>query len=88
MRFLKPLLAGATLVALAAPALASAEPSFGDRGHQYQRDRGDYGYRDRADREFAFRDGWRRDFHGDYGYRWGHRHNWRMEHRRDYRDGW
>ncbi|MBV9994114.1 MAG: hypothetical protein JO127_02770 [Caulobacteraceae bacterium] len=92
MRFLKPLVAGATLVALATPALALADPAFGDRGHEYHRDRGDagrdgyYGDYGRRDHGFAYRDGWR----GDYGYGYGD-YGWRHHHHRRYwgdRYGW
>jgi hypothetical protein len=85
MRFFKPLLAGATLIALAAPALASAAPYSGDRGHESYRD-GGYGYRDQGGRDFSVRDDWRRDFHDSDGYRWRHHHHWRRDHRWGY--GW
>ena len=75
MQILKPLLAGAALLTLSIPALASAQPYDGYR---------DYGRYDgyHADRGGDFRgDGWRRDaggygYEGDYGrhaFRW-HRH--------------
>jgi hypothetical protein len=79
MRILKPLLAGATLLALGVPALASAEPYFDHGGdYGYSRDggyaRGDYGrgYRDDGRWEQRrFQDGWRyRDYHRH------HRHFW------------
>jgi hypothetical protein len=64
-RFLKPVLAGATLLTLAVPALASAQ-SYAD-GRGYYADRGDYSRSYRHDR-------WGRD----YGYRdFGHRDSWR-----------
>ena len=72
MQILKPLLAGAALLTLSVPALASAQPYDGYR---------DYGRYDgyHADRSGGFRDGWRRDegYRGDYGrhaFRW-HRHD-------------
>ncbi len=97
MRLLKPLLAGATLLTLAVPALAAAEPYFGDRGgdYGYSRDYGygrDYGGRDYGDRD----DGDRSDFGRGYDHRggWRYRHyfrrhhrDWRYEHRWDER-GW
>lgn len=77
MRVLKPLLAGAALLTLAAPALASAEPYYGDHAgydHGYAAyDRGDYGR--------------------DYRYvapRWAHHHAYRFRrdrHDRDWRYG-
>jgi hypothetical protein len=91
MRFLKPLLVGATLVAFAAPALASAEPFYGDGGRDYHRDAGDHGRWDgrrdwrRADRGA---DNYRRhDYWGrrDYGY--GDRSHWR-HHRWEDQRGW
>jgi hypothetical protein len=76
MRFLKPLLAGATLMALAVPALASADPSWGgreqyrdhrtyernvDRGYDHRGDRGFFNQRVVRHDRFAFRDHFRRD---------------------------
>ena len=55
MRLLKPLLAGAALMALAAPSLASAQPYHVDRGHDY--DRGGYGHErayEHRDRDHRF----------------------------------
>jgi hypothetical protein len=93
MRFLKPLLAGAALLAIAVPTLASADPYYGDHGLQYHRDGGydrhqsdaayrrdDQGGRDYADRGYDYRDSQQRDHsYRDNGYRWGHRHYWRTD---------
>ena len=64
MRLLKPLLAGAILLGLAAPALASAQP-YDDGGPQYQRDGGGYVHRQN---ESGY-------YHGDYSDRGGDRDN-------------
>ena len=83
MRLLKPLLAGAALLTLAAPALASAQSFYHDGGRDYQRDGGyeyrgfdrrdggDYGYRQPAfvQRDYGYRDGGYRPYGDDYGYR-------------------
>lgn len=97
MRFLKPLLAGAALLTLVAPAAASAEPYFfgghdGGRGDYHARDYGDYHARDYGD---AYR---RDDDRGDRYERWGrhyerdgwryHFHFWRHHDWRDGRDGY
>jgi hypothetical protein len=92
MRFMKPLLAGAMLIALAAPALASAEPYFGDYGHdRYEGDRG-YDRRDQDDRRFNSWSGRNRDYgYSGYGsgYYQGDRHDhWRMRHHWGWRSDW
>jgi hypothetical protein len=98
MRFLKPLLAGATLIALAVPALASADSYYGGyhNGGYDQYGRGDRSYGDYADRGHG--DGeWRgrrdqgrdysyRDQGRGYGYQDGHRDHWRMHFR--WNRGW
>jgi hypothetical protein len=79
MRILNPLLAGAALVTLAVPALASADPYYGYGGREYHRD----GYHDRYD---AYR---RHDYwQGRYRYDYGYRNDWRARHRWDERRGW
>jgi hypothetical protein len=60
MRILKPLFAAAVVLAMAVPALASAEPSWGQSG----------GYRDGGYRDGGYRDGGYdhdRSDRGDYG---------------------
>jgi hypothetical protein len=89
---MRPLLAGATLIALAAPALASAEPYFGDRGHdRYEGDRS-YDGRDQDDRRFGSWSGWNQDYgYSGYGYGYyhhGHRDHWRMRHHWGWRGDW
>ena len=98
MRFTKPLLAGAALLTLAAPALASAQSfdrGFDHRDGGYEQRRGDDGFRNRefAQRDYGYRGGYRTfgsDYdHGDYRYSFGyrhHHHHW-WEHRWDSR-GW
>ena len=80
MRFLKPLLAGAALLTLTVPALASAQSYYGDRGYSYG-DRGDYGYRDEAprwQRHYDYRDSWRRrDHHRRYDHYDRYDRSWR-----------
>jgi hypothetical protein len=91
MRILKPLMACATLLTLAAPALASAEPYFAGRGHGdgFAYNSGDYsrGYNRgegrRWERRFDYRDDWRYRDH-DWRYR---DHDWRY-HRGWYEGGW
>ena len=77
MRFLKPLLAGATLATLAVPALALADPYYGERGSDYGYSRSyDHGYRNDSGRDYwrgyDHRDGWRRH----HGFR-RHARDWR-----------
>jgi hypothetical protein len=92
MRFLRPLLAGAALLAIAIPTLASADPYNGDHGNQYQRDggydrhqtaaayrRNDQGGRGHADRGNDYRSQQRDHSYRDIGSRWGHRHYWRTD---------
>src|SRR5262249_54904505 len=71
-RFLKPLIAGAALLTLAIPALASAQPYAG--GHAYA-DRGDYArsyHHDRWERDYRYRHDWRYRY-----WRHHHHHHWR-----------
>jgi hypothetical protein len=65
MRFLKPILAGAALLTISVPALASAQSYY---GRDYGRDYGhrDYGYSRDYDR-YGDR---------DYGWRWRHHHRY------------
>ncbi len=62
MRFLKPVLAGAALLAIAVPALASAQ-SYYDRDYGQR----DYGYSRDYSRDYGDR---------DYGWRWRHHHRY------------
>jgi hypothetical protein len=71
MRLLKPLLAGAALLTLAAPALASAQPFNHDGGRDYQRDGG---YHQRHE-GFRHRDNGYRTYGYDYQFRHRHHHH-------------
>ena len=89
MRFLKPLLAAATLLGVAVPALASAEPYYGDqgRGYGYERDYSygrDYGYGRNSGHDDGHR--WERRHHDRYDRhdRWN-RHDRRMDRWGDWR---
>jgi hypothetical protein len=71
MRLLNPLLAGAALIALAVPTLASADPYDHDYRHDGRHEhRVEYRHRDYRD---SYRV-WRHRGHDDY--RWRHRHFW------------
>ena len=82
-RFLKPVLAGATLLTLAVPAMASAQPY--DGGRAYRADRGDYSrsYRHDGARDYGYDRRWDRE--SRYRHDWRYRY-WR--HHRHWRDGW
>lgn len=88
MRFLNLKLAGATLLALAAPALASAQPYFADHGRGYGYERGHDSYRRDGEgmwgRRFEHRDSWRHGDRFDRGYRWGQQRHWRADSYRDW----
>jgi hypothetical protein len=82
MRFLKPILAGAALLTVGVPALASAQ-SYYDRDYGHR----DYGYSRDYSRSYGDRDyGWRWRHHYRYGddYR---RHHQRHMYDNDYRYG-
>ena len=86
-RFLKPVLAGATLLTLAVPALASAEsydgPTYAARGEYSHTYGGGDAYRGDHERS----DFVRRERHSRWDRNAGYRHSWRTHFRRHHHWG-